>query len=368
MCGRCAATVPASEIKRLAGAKTFHGEEKYIIKYNCSPQCFLPCIMPNCENTAYDVRSLRWGLVPSFASSDKDYKSGPVTTINARSENLKGSPLWRRLLKKRCVVVVQGYYEWNTYGQEKSKLKTPFFIHHQSKIPYECLQDEPSSAESPFIEEFPDRSDELQCEGKVEKMHEVVVKDVRELDEEIKDEDDTLLSSKVRDKLTVLTEIEVLSRSSVTSTTSTVCTPDKGDEEEFRPLLLAGLYDEWCDEHGNKTQTCTILTMSSDGLDIAAIHDRAPVFLNETSARLWLSKTELDQIFPTVKKISKDIGGELTFTEVSPLVSNVKNEHPDCILSRVEYNAKKWDEGLGRFGGRFIRRAPKRQCLAEQRA
>eukprot|EP00397_Hematodinium_sp_SG-2012_P049664 GEMP01057375.1.p1 GENE.GEMP01057375.1~~GEMP01057375.1.p1 ORF type:complete len:109 (+),score=5.23 GEMP01057375.1:812-1138(+) len=90
--------------------------------------------------------------------------------------------------------------------------------------------------------------------------------------------------------------------------------------------------------------------MSSEGLAAQAIHDRAPVLLDEASARCWLSNEEFDQVFPVVMKTAKTIGQQnVKFYEVSTLVSSVKNESRDCILPLQDYQSKQYQEGIGRF-------------------
>ncbi len=55
------------------------------------------------------LRSMRWGLVPSWA---KDSKTG-YKAINARSESLAQKPMFKGLLKvRRCLVLADGFYEW----------------------------------------------------------------------------------------------------------------------------------------------------------------------------------------------------------------------------------------------------------------
>ena len=54
---------------------------------------------------------LRWGLVPRWA---KDLKVG-YKMINARAETLEQRPAYRGLVrhaKHRCLILADGYYEW----------------------------------------------------------------------------------------------------------------------------------------------------------------------------------------------------------------------------------------------------------------
>ena len=89
---------------------------------------------PDDESTRR-VRSMRWGLVPPWAKSAED--GGPDTKgplmINARAEKVTTSPAFRSSAKsKRCLVPMDGYYEWRanpaTESGKKAR-KTPFYLH-----------------------------------------------------------------------------------------------------------------------------------------------------------------------------------------------------------------------------------------------
>ena len=75
------------------------------------------------------LRSARWGLVPSWA---KDPKIGS-RMINARWENAAEKPAFRSAFaKRRCLIPADGYFEWYApaavEGAAKPR-KQPYFIH-----------------------------------------------------------------------------------------------------------------------------------------------------------------------------------------------------------------------------------------------
>jgi putative SOS response-associated peptidase YedK len=75
------------------------------------------------------LRTLRWGLVPSWA---KDPSIGS-RMINARMETVAEKPAFRRAFaSRRCLLPADGYFEWYP-TTEKTKAgrprKQPFFIH-----------------------------------------------------------------------------------------------------------------------------------------------------------------------------------------------------------------------------------------------
>jgi putative SOS response-associated peptidase YedK len=63
---------------------------------------------------------LRWGLVPSWA---KEIAGPPL--INARADTVATKPSFRTALRqRRCLVLADGFYEWQKRGKEKQ----PFSI------------------------------------------------------------------------------------------------------------------------------------------------------------------------------------------------------------------------------------------------
>ncbi|HZK06285.1 MAG TPA: SOS response-associated peptidase [Actinomycetaceae bacterium] len=67
----------------------------------------------------------KWGLVPTWA---KDESIGN-RLINARSETITEKPSFRGpAIYSRCVVPVEGYYEWKAAPPGR-RAKTPYFIH-----------------------------------------------------------------------------------------------------------------------------------------------------------------------------------------------------------------------------------------------
>jgi putative SOS response-associated peptidase YedK len=76
------------------------------------------------------LRSMRWGLVPSWADS----ASMGYSMINARVETLRQKPSFKPSLSgRRCVVISDGYYEWKKLG---AKEKEPYWIHQDEERPF----------------------------------------------------------------------------------------------------------------------------------------------------------------------------------------------------------------------------------------
>jgi putative SOS response-associated peptidase YedK len=70
------------------------------------------------------LRSLRWGLVPSWAT---DPKIG-VRMINARVETITEKPAFKTAAaRRRCLLPADGYYEWEKQAGRTKKV--PYFLH-----------------------------------------------------------------------------------------------------------------------------------------------------------------------------------------------------------------------------------------------
>ncbi len=83
-------------------------------RFNIAPSQFAPII--RMEQGVPVVRTLRWGLVPSWS---RDASDG-ARLANARGETVASKPSFRAAFRsRRCVVPADGYYEWQTLGRRK---------------------------------------------------------------------------------------------------------------------------------------------------------------------------------------------------------------------------------------------------------
>jgi putative SOS response-associated peptidase YedK len=91
--------------------------------YNITPGSSVPVITAQSPNRA---SLMRWGLVPSWA---QDPQVG-FRTINARAEGIEDKPSFRKPIRsQRCLVPVDGFYEWQKVSREGKEEKIPHFIH-----------------------------------------------------------------------------------------------------------------------------------------------------------------------------------------------------------------------------------------------
>ncbi|KAG8642017.1 abasic site processing protein YoqW isoform X2 [Manihot esculenta] len=130
MCGRARCTLRADDIPRAChrtGAPVRSvNMGRYRPSYNVSPGSNLPvvCRVDGSDGEGYALQCMTWGLIPSFTK--KNEKPDFYKMFNARSESISEKASFRRLLaKSRCLVAVEGFYEWKKDGSKKQ----PYYIH-----------------------------------------------------------------------------------------------------------------------------------------------------------------------------------------------------------------------------------------------
>jgi len=88
-------------------------------RFNIAPTEQIPVIVSNSQqsNAVWDIREMRWWLVPSWAAEP----TTKYSMFNARAEGLSKSRAFRQPFKsRRCIVTASGYYEWRK--QDNSKI------------------------------------------------------------------------------------------------------------------------------------------------------------------------------------------------------------------------------------------------------
>jgi putative SOS response-associated peptidase YedK len=109
MCGRYASFLPPDLIARLFG--TTNPLPNVPPTWNMAPSMDAPVVRRHPDTGERHLDLLRWGFVPSFT---KDLKQAR-RPINARSETVAQSAMFRRALaERRCIVPASVFYEWQT--------------------------------------------------------------------------------------------------------------------------------------------------------------------------------------------------------------------------------------------------------------
>jgi putative SOS response-associated peptidase YedK len=128
MCGRYSQRQSAKII-----AQAFQVDEVPTLepRYNIAPTQSVPTVLQTSASTNRQLKMLHWGLIPSWA---KDSKMG-AKLINARAETVAEKPAFRSALRqRRCLVLADGFYEWQQ--QEQKKQKQPFYFRLSEERPF----------------------------------------------------------------------------------------------------------------------------------------------------------------------------------------------------------------------------------------
>jgi putative SOS response-associated peptidase YedK len=120
VCGRFTQTDP----DRIAREFSVTGEAPRVglrPRYNVAPTQLAGVVRIVQPKKGRELGALRWGLIPSWAREP----SIGARMINARVETLAEKPAFRDALRlRRCLVVADGFYEWQAQGRTKQ----PFCI------------------------------------------------------------------------------------------------------------------------------------------------------------------------------------------------------------------------------------------------
>eukprot|EP01017_Pseudomicrothorax_dubius_P028129 TRINITY_DN3322_c0_g1_i1.p1 TRINITY_DN3322_c0_g1~~TRINITY_DN3322_c0_g1_i1.p1 ORF type:complete len:372 (+),score=79.38 TRINITY_DN3322_c0_g1_i1:110-1225(+) len=150
MCGRVLSSLNPRRLMQLAAAGRMRNGDRYGSSFNMCPTNYLPTIRHTSNVNAADSKKcngedqkeeVRYGD-PSLAEEVINeegkpnrvldfvkwgHQGGPFFVINARVEEMTEKPMFKGVINRsRCVVIVEGYYEWNPK-------KEPYCHKHKEK-------------------------------------------------------------------------------------------------------------------------------------------------------------------------------------------------------------------------------------------
>lgn len=127
MCGRFTLRTRANQLLLELGVEDTPLD--WTPRYNIAPTQKVMAVRHRYKGEGREAVLLRWGLVPSWAP---DLTIG-ARMINARAETIAEKPSFRTPLKKRrCVILADGFYEW----QKQGKSKQPYYIQREDENPF----------------------------------------------------------------------------------------------------------------------------------------------------------------------------------------------------------------------------------------
>ena len=118
MCGRAYSTYTDDEISFLYLNRRPMKLGPLKPNYNMSPTHHVPIV--RAVERVPAIEEMQCGLIPEWAPEFKM----TLSTINARSEGIHASRLYKKaILQRRCIVPVSGFFEWKRDEQEKRPFK-----------------------------------------------------------------------------------------------------------------------------------------------------------------------------------------------------------------------------------------------------
>jgi len=122
MCGRLVITSSAQDIaEHFGGIDIDESSNSDTPNFNVAPTYRLLSLRRKGDGSV--LEELHWGMQPLWQSQFE----GRAPVINARAETITEKPMFRDLaVGGRCVVAVNGYYEWLTTHHAQQKI--PYFI------------------------------------------------------------------------------------------------------------------------------------------------------------------------------------------------------------------------------------------------
>eukprot|EP00055_Hartaetosiga_balthica_P007265 m.24669 g.24669 ORF g.24669 m.24669 type:complete len:441 (-) comp5685_c0_seq1:1140-2462(-) len=331
----------SSSSKSQKGDVKFVGrEDRYRKSYNTTPKQTTPIIVM--EHGELVVRFMQWGLVPSWHK--KSARDFTMNMINARKETLAEIASYRNALQKgqRCVVIAEGYYEWEVKGKQRQ----PYYIYapHDGSAALNFELDEEGKKENSSLMAFaalydvhidknPQETKRKEIERRKKqsrRLHKTVSEmfkpkseecDIRALKEEFDNEDD---------------EDEMRMKDPTTNNDGVYDEYDdflakKEEEEEEKGsshhVSSPQATDHQNNEYAEPLFTYSIITQPASP-SLKWLHERMPAVLPTKDAiRDWLD-TKRVPIEQALKRITPY--DDLKFYPVSTCVGNIRNNGPEC--------------------------------------
>jgi putative SOS response-associated peptidase YedK len=127
MCGRTALTATPEDLREAFGLDE---TPRLAPHYNIPPSQPVAAVRVLRDAPGRKMELLRWGLVPAWS---EDAKIGHKLAL-ARVETVASTPAFRDALRRRrCLVVVDGFYEWKRDGEKASQ---PFLVRREDQAPF----------------------------------------------------------------------------------------------------------------------------------------------------------------------------------------------------------------------------------------
>lgn len=106
-------------------------ETRIVPRFNVAPSQQVPIVRMTAGD-AVSVGLAKWGFIPGWTKGKPK-----LAPINARSETIADSKMFRSAYnKRRCLLPVDGFYEWRKLDDSAKPVKQPTFIRMKDDAPF----------------------------------------------------------------------------------------------------------------------------------------------------------------------------------------------------------------------------------------
>jgi putative SOS response-associated peptidase YedK len=236
--------------------------------FNIAPETFQPVIRKGHETGERELVMMRWGIVPWFAKTEDEFKQ--LSTINAKSDRLADSKMWREpFAKRRCLIPASGLYEWPKEGHEIS----PTYIPDEPDAP---TTDVPTVTGDLFGNLPPAAKKKAKAAKPVKRVFNITL-------------------------------------------------------TEQGPFAFAGIWDAWKRPDGTYLETFAIVTTEPNEL-VAKIHDRLALILQPKDYDRWLGIDDRGgDPRPPFDLLHPYDASKMVMKPANPAVGNWRNNGPEML-------------------------------------
>jgi putative SOS response-associated peptidase YedK len=131
MCYHLSAKSTIEELEKRFEAQ--YAESEAPLTYHHVSAFSFPKIPVIAQDEPNKIKLYNWGLIPTWVKDKTKADELKAQTLNARSETMFEKASFRSaIVKRRCMVLVNGFYEWRDYNGKKY----PYYIHLKDGQPF----------------------------------------------------------------------------------------------------------------------------------------------------------------------------------------------------------------------------------------
>jgi putative SOS response-associated peptidase YedK len=237
--------------------------------YNVAPGDPQPVIRRSRDTGERELVMMRWGIVPWFAKSELEFKK--LSTINAKSDRLTDSKMWREpFAKRRCLVPASGLYEWPKPGHAISDT----YSEEETGAPADCT--EPLAVSGDLFGSAPKPARKAKTAKPIKRVFNITL-------------------------------------------------------TEPGPFAFAGIWDAWKRRDGTYLETFPLITTEPNEL-VAQIHDRLALILHPRDYDRWLGIDDNGgDPRPPLDLLRPYDADKMVMKPANPAVGNWRNNGPEML-------------------------------------